>query len=289
MTTVNPHWDVTDQPSSTPAPASAAAPRTLGQTMPMAVPRGSPRPAAILGVLLAVMVGVWSTLGDSWPLTGQAANSAVLVVSKTGFSPVPLEVRIGEMVAIRNSDSVAHTIQIVNPVANAEPLYSITLQPRRAGMMTVTDDMPVGTYTLTTTDAIPFIGQVMISPGVGGSITSSSSSSRFSPARPSAPLAPATTPATGSDDTTPFVIEVNPYTVGSDFRTSAAPATDVVTTTTVMPVGMTNDSNYRAATTTQVTHTSPPAIPQSGPEVWVIVASALAGFWMLARRTWRFD
>lgn len=302
MTAVNPHWDVTDQPNAGAAATPTAPSHNTG--LPTAVPRGSPRPAALFGVLLAVAVGVYSTVGLPWELTAQVNTSLVLAVSKTGFEPSLLTVSVGDSIAVRNSDTVAHTVELVNPIAGADPLFTITLQPRRAGMVEITDEMPTGIYMLTTTDAVPFIGQIIINPPDPNAVLSSSSSSRLTPPLsgrpvvipPSAPIAtfPSSTPAAnGTDDPTPFVIEVNPYTVGSDFRPSAPYAlTDSTfsssSASSVVPVGTSADSNYRPGAPS-APRTTPPAIPKSGPELWLIGLLTLGGFWLLVRRALRFE
>ncbi len=298
--TVNPHWDVTDQH---PATGTGATPKASSHNtgLPGAVPRGSPRPAALFGVMLAVAVGVYSTVGlpTSWTLPGQVSDATVLTISKTGFEPNLLQVVAGDSIAIRNSDTVAHTIELRAPIADSEALFSITLQPRRADMVEITDAMPVGSYMLTTTDAIPFVGQVVINTPPPNAIRSSSSSSlsRASTTITGNPVALpsslSSTPTTGgTDDATPFVIEVNPYTVGSDFRPSAPPTPLNITASsssaTIVPLGTTNDTNYRPGAPS-TPHSTPPSIPQSGPGLWMVGILTLTGFWLVTRRALRFE
>lgn len=315
MTKLNPHWDLTDQPR----PAAPAAAKTLPSAS-LAVPRGSPRPAAILGVLLAVAVGAFAAVGNGWILQGQAVPSIVLEVTASGFSPTSLTVRPGDRIALRNSDTVAHTVNLMNPIPDREPLFSVTLQPRRAGVAAITEAMPAGTYFLSTTDAIPFVGQVTINSSAdpdssAGAITDMpSSSSRpagfgsadsplsagntpiagrdrpSAPAQPDSPLSgnasaaatsPIAAPAAGQPDPTPFTIEVNPYAI--ETMRGAAPMIPSSDNGRIMPLGAAGNETMRPGAPLA------PSIPRSGPELWIVGALALGGFWLAIRRGLRVE
>ncbi|MBP9750260.1 MAG: hypothetical protein KBC95_00240 [Candidatus Peribacteraceae bacterium] len=319
MTKLNPHWDLTDQPRQD-APANS---KTLPSAA-LAVPRGSPRPAAIFGVLLAVGVGLFAAVGNGWILQGQAVPSAVLEVTAAGFSPTSLTVRAGDRVALRNSDTVAHTVTLMNPIPDREPLFSVMLQPRRAGVATITENMPAGTYFLSTTDAIPFVGQVIIeeggAPAAAASSTadgilqppasssrpagfgpagSASSAPAVSPLRPSAPTAAsssapvvppasvisgspiASTPTGGQADPTPFTIEVNPYAI--ETMRGAAPMMPSSDTGRIVPLGQVGNAGLHSGAPLA------PSIPKSGPELWIVGALALGGFWLAIRRGLRVE
>lgn len=292
MTPVNPHWDLTDQPAATKPNA-----RTLGPDLALAVPRGSPRPAAILGVLLAVAVGVYgASLTSGLSLRGQTASQTIVVISSSGFSPANITVSVGQNVALRNADTIAHTVELPNPIAGRPALFSVTLDPRRAQNVPITSDIPPGAYTIVTTDPIPLVASLQINPAPAGDSvfnapSAPASSDNDAPAVTNSPLSSGIQPsattdaASGRDDGTAFTIELNPYTVGT--TRPSAPVTPVTAESItlsapslIQPVGL-------GGTTFRPGAPRAPSVPRSGPEMWIISAIALASFWLVVRRSWR--
>ncbi len=320
MTPVNPHWDVTD----TPKRAGSAVAKTASPTLnlPVAIPRGSPRPAAMLGVLFVVGTGLFLSVQNT-PLSGSVTSKTINLTS-SGFSQTTINVNQGDTLALRNGDNVTHTVQIINPISGRDPLVSITLMARRAGVMTILESIPTGTYTLSTADPIPAIAQLNVGAGDGSVDTSvpvpstfgstntdspstgtngtqnvggqpvidlgnGSASSRTIPSVTNPVDAPLPFGGGAENAIDTFPIEVNPYALGNGPLHPSAAATTV--TQTALPTSVSQLAGVSATETRSYPNTSAtsalgalPRQPSSGAELWVAIAAALVGFWFFVRR-----
>lgn len=273
MTSLHPHWRSTEDERPVPV---RAAPR-MGDDTPLSAPRQtvSRRPAAVVGMLLAVGVGMFAMGGYSL-LRGQAAGDVIVRITAQGFVPAVITVKPGDTITWSNEDSIPHllssaTARTVTGPLDTPPIYpgttysdtidpTATKQTHQYGAKTAADmtgqiviDSDKTMAAPTTTPTVP----PMQVPSFRPLQPSAAASSSPSDALPSAP--------SGEQGASPSAaLPTNPYTVGSAGKPGNRP---------------------QQAPLAATLH--PGANTKTGPELWVSVGLSLAFLWFATRKAFR--
>ena len=165
MSTIHPSWESTDGGQGSRPSRPAARPAAPARTahVPIAVSRGSPRPAAVVGILLAIGVG-FGISQNLWLFTGQlgAPREVSVTITKSGFRPVNSSAVPGQTIRWTNTDSVEHVIGSEKIQTQSGAFAPLILAPGAEGSITLSQDIPAGTYVYTAQDKSQFQGVIRV-------------------------------------------------------------------------------------------------------------------------------
>lgn len=248
----------------------------------------SRRPAAIVGMLAVIGIGITFFQGVNG-LTGQlASGSSMIRITESGLEPSRLEVEHGQTITFRNDTDVPHILESDTLCSDTGfCLLTSTLFQGDTDNFTITPDMRAGSYAFASVIDSTLAGDIVIVTQAvenPADITANDffsdiinnnppSASGFGPSN----FAPTTQVASG--------IPTNPYTVTSDrihpFDSTGEPIPEAFGDDPTTPT----PTERQMAATAIATGRGPITQPQTGAGVWAVLLGSIAGLVWVSRET----
>jgi|GEM_PF-3274473 len=287
MTDVDPQWHVTGE-QQPPVPASPV------QSEKQPSGTVSRLPGAIAGILMAVGIG-FTAFHGSQDLKGEVVPSDSPVeirITDEGLIPPTITATVGQTIAWMNETEVPHIFQSDDLlVQDGTKLYTSAINPGTRVTFVLGASVP-GTYTYAS----------LVDPSVQGTVQIAAAlpptqpSSALSSAKASAGSIASSTRSASASSIVPVsqdaLIPYNPYSVNSrkvhpyDENGNPRPVTSATSSrravaTTKPATGTTSSSRSSKAA---VLHAGAPSMPETGPELWIVLAGSIGALTWFTRR-----
>ncbi len=159
MNDLHPHWQATDDGESVPVRVTPP---------PVALANVSRRPAAIVGILFALSIGLVFFQGiERSP--AQIAASVEVRITAQGLEPASISVRAGQDIVWRNEQEIPHIIQSDELcTTQGDCLFTNTMFQGDTAVFTVTSAVRPGTYRYFSATAADIAGEVIVTDDAAG-------------------------------------------------------------------------------------------------------------------------
>lgn len=180
------------------------------------VPRASRRPAAIVGMVLFVLIGVGIMQGLTG-LLGQVQTQAMIIrVTSTGVEPPIVTVTPGQTITWKNEDSIPHIFASDTlPTKDGKPFESSPLFPQAEYSHVIPGTAASATHEYFSKTSASVMGQIVIASPSTAPTQVQPSVTQPLPLIPENPQPITTTDPEGAESFDAGLLPENPHTVGS--------------------------------------------------------------------------